>query len=1125
MRNSSYLHDQCDRCARLWPLAAVLVFALSSPSSLWASPNQVKRPSGPPTVVQDNNETFPTTPVGQTSTLCQTVCYCNGGCGTNPCDATGSGTIELDHNLSTPFSAYNYLLEPFGPTNCSGGMPVQLPIFVGVGQQLAYTVSFSPTSSGTFNDYLNLSGYNLFLSGSTPAGSVTPGQPGTLYAVSDTGSNQSLLYSIFNFPANPQVSVIGATGLSFPAIAISPVSGIIYAADPSTGYLYQLDAQSGASTFIGDTGLAAAGLVALACDRQGRLFTWGQNDGELYQLNASSGAASTIGETGYAAGGDLAFDLDGTLYGSTGTDLIQINPASGAATYIGSFQTSNIFGLAVAADGTLYAGQTTSGSTGQLYRVAKSTGQLTPIGGTLTESIADLALFGGSTQRGSASLVPSPLSGWSSPLVVSTTRGTQVDSPNPTTAEPLYLSWSIQNQGDLATFGTFFIDVDLDGSLLNRWSWSDPLQPQWYLDLKDYPFGPLSAGTHTLKLVPDSTDVIGATSNTYTKTITVSESVGTRVVISTKQGFDICRAPTQAQMQNWWSSGPYWDMNIYIGGNSRACRQPQLSASWVSSIWNQGWNLIPTWVGPQAPCTKFRHRISGDPATADAEGRTEAEAAAAAASTLGLTASGTSGTIIYYDMENYSGDASCEAAVNAFMSGWVGRLHELGSQAGGYGSACLSQISGWWTITNVPDDIWAGAWLYPGYNANATASRITCIPRAYWANHQRIHQYSGDHSETHGGLTFSIDSDVSNGEVAGLNAHPSTRAPEQPSTEQGPEVRAMGMLSPNVGWALVGGRFLWTKDGGRTWLDRTPILEGDPAVRAVYFLDEMRGWAAVAVPTPASGPEGLASLEVVATADGGQSWRAETSPVLTVAAMALNLWTIHVQFIDARIGWVVIKTPSSSNFSLGRLFRTENGGVTWTELPIPLGEGVRFVTRDLGWTAGGASGDELYVTRDGGLTWSAQAVANGEAAFYDLPTFTSERDGVLPVTLLERHPRLAFYVTHDRGQTWMLTKEIPLVTAPTIRPPVSVVGFDHWIAAIDGQLYVIGGEGGLPARVRAIPGVIGLVFADSSTGWAHVLTENCHGAKGEYDFNCSSRSTLVLITDGEPQPNGIGPWP
>jgi hypothetical protein len=139
-----------------------------------------------------------------------------------------------------------------------------------------------------------------------------------------------------------------------------------------------------------------------------------------------------------------------------------------------------------------------------------------------------LALYGftyflsGSTPRGEASLVPAPLAGWSAPLVVSTSPGTQTDSPNLTSTEPLYLSWSIQNQGDLATFATFFVDVNLDGALLHRWTWSAGLQPQSYADQKDYQFGPLTPGTHTLELVPDPTGVSGASSVTYQKSIVVA---------------------------------------------------------------------------------------------------------------------------------------------------------------------------------------------------------------------------------------------------------------------------------------------------------------------------------------------------------------------------------------------------------------------------------------------------------------------------------------------------------------------------------------------------------------------------------------------------------------------------
>jgi murein DD-endopeptidase MepM/ murein hydrolase activator NlpD len=364
----------------------------------------------------------------------------------------------------------------------------------------------------------------LFSFGGAGCGGSTPGQSGVLYAVENASS--AYLFRIDDFATNPQTTDIGNTGLNAPAIAIDPTSGVLYAIEPGHAFLYRLDAQSGAPTFIGDTGLAAAGLVALACDRQGRLFTWGQTDSNLYQLDPQSGAATLIGNVGYSAGGDLAFDLDGTLYGSTGTDLIRIDPQTAASSYVGSFQTTNIFGLAVSGDGTLYAGQEVSGfftSSGQLYQANKATAQLTPVGGSLNRSIADLALFGGGA-RGTSSLVPFTPSGWSAPVVVSDTKGTQTDSSTLTNTEPLYVSWAIQNAGDLSTFGTFFIDLDLDGNRLQQWYWPNPLPPGNLLWIKDYQFGQLAAGTHTLVLVPDSTHVtLGSTEN-YTKTFTVSNA-------------------------------------------------------------------------------------------------------------------------------------------------------------------------------------------------------------------------------------------------------------------------------------------------------------------------------------------------------------------------------------------------------------------------------------------------------------------------------------------------------------------------------------------------------------------------------------------------------------------------
>ena len=226
--------------------------------------------------------------------------------------------------------------------------------------------------------------------------------------------------------------------------------------------------------------------------------------------------------------------------------------------------------------------------------------------------------------------------------------------------------------------------------------------------------------------------------------------------ISTHSGFDKCSAGTVAQMSTWWINSPYFDANIYIGGVARGCSQPNLTASWVTSIFGQGWRLIPTWVGPQAPCSTFTSKISTNTTTAFNQGVTEAASAISAANGLGLSTS-----IVYYDMENYnSGDATCKAAVNSFINGWVQRLHSSSFQAGVYGSATDAN-SGWATIANVPNDVWIALW-----NGVASTTGLSPLPDSLWSNSQRIHQYAGGHNETWGGITFNIDNDIENGRVA-----------------------------------------------------------------------------------------------------------------------------------------------------------------------------------------------------------------------------------------------------------------------------------------------------------------------------------------------------------------------
>jgi hypothetical protein len=244
------------------------------------------------------------------------------------------------------------------------------------------------------------------------------------------------------------------------------------------------------------------------------------------------------------------------------------------------------------------------------------------------------------------------------------------------------------------------------------------------------------------------------------------------------QGFDRCEIPTLSQMQTWSHASPYRTVNLYIGGSSRACSNNALTSAYLFLLNQQGWKFIPTWVGPQAPCTLYRSRMSSDVSTAYQQGVAEASLAVDRLAALGLTDPTRAGSVVYYDIEPYGTNTACRNAVNAFMNGWVSHLHAEGNQAGVYGSTlCNTALSDFMNIANAPDAIWAARWynnLGEGYyNPNASVWNLgSCIPNTAWASHQRIRQYEGDHYETWGNLTLDIDSNVLDGVVAVPHNYP-----------------------------------------------------------------------------------------------------------------------------------------------------------------------------------------------------------------------------------------------------------------------------------------------------------------------------------------------------------------
>ena len=254
------------------------------------------------------------------------------------------------------------------------------------------------------------------------------------------------------------------------------------------------------------------------------------------------------------------------------------------------------------------------------------------------------------------------------------------------------------------------------------------------------------------------------------RTASAVQAVGGATTFS-GQGFDACTARSLAELATWYAASPYKAVNMYIGGASRGCAQPNLNSSWVSGAIAQGWVLIPTYVGLQAPCRNYPNVI--DPAQAAAQGTASAVDAVAQLNALGLGM----GNPIYFDMEAFSySDIACRQAVLDFLDAWTAELHVRGYVSGLYGSAestiraVVDQLAN--PAFDQPDQLWIARWCKDPAVCD-TSTNDPVVPADRWADQQRIRQYRGGHLETWGGVTINIDSNTVDAAVA-----PSQLAPD-----------------------------------------------------------------------------------------------------------------------------------------------------------------------------------------------------------------------------------------------------------------------------------------------------------------------------------------------------------
>ncbi len=252
--------------------------------------------------------------------------------------------------------------------------------------------------------------------------------------------------------------------------------------------------------------------------------------------------------------------------------------------------------------------------------------------------------------------------------------------------------------------------------------------------------------------------------------------------VFTGYGFETCTAPSIGALTAW-AASPYRAVGIYLGGVNRACKDGNLSASWVSTTLSLGWSLLPLYVGLQAPCVSQSGlaKISTNATTAASQGTAAADDAVAKANAFGLPP----GSPLYADIEGYAtNDAACSQVVQAFAGGWVNELHVQGYVAGVYGSAASTIRDVAALGAAIPDAAWIANW-----NGVEGVFGDPHVSDALWANHQRVHQYKGGHNETWGGVKLNVDNDYVDGPVVGATGAP---VPPPPPTTTTPGTTPTG---------------------------------------------------------------------------------------------------------------------------------------------------------------------------------------------------------------------------------------------------------------------------------------------------------------------------------------------
>ncbi len=244
----------------------------------------------------------------------------------------------------------------------------------------------------------------------------------------------------------------------------------------------------------------------------------------------------------------------------------------------------------------------------------------------------------------------------------------------------------------------------------------------------------------------------------------------------------------------------------------------------------------------------------------------------------------------------------------------------------------------------------------------------------------------------------------------------------------------------------------------------------DQSIDVVRMIDEENGWA-------------VSDTRILRTVDGARSWH-DVSP-RTGAPFG---YSVSTYFLDGLQGWILV--PNSDDPLGGILYRSADGGLTWTESPVPFGRAkLQFLDAKQGWAMAdlGAGAGSMAVailqTSDAGASWTRTYTNDPtQSGAGDSLPLGGLKDGMWAVSMqtawvggVTYAPGTVYlYQTADSGRTWTKNK----VAAPP--------GYAEAELETTGPVFVTTSTGYLPVHISSQNGILLATYVthDGGSTWS-----------------------------------------